>query len=57
MNILFFCKEVQTNFSKKGEKSLKVTLQSYGACNEVTGSKHFLKINGKYILIDYRNPY
>lgn len=32
---------------------MKVTLQSYGACNEVTGSKHFLKINDKYILIDY----
>lgn len=32
---------------------MSIELQSYGAVGEVTGSKHFLKIDNKYILIDY----
>lgn len=29
-----------------------ITLYSHGACNEVTGSKHFMKYNGKTIQVD-----
>ena len=32
---------------------MKISLQSFGAAGEVTGSKHFLKVNGQYIIIDY----
>ena len=32
---------------------MKVELKSFGAAGEVTGSKHFLKLDDKYILIDY----
>ena len=36
----------------KYEESLMITIQSFGATEEVTGSCHLLEINGKKILID-----